>query len=844
MPLVGMLLLVVAAGGPEPGVPSARAVRMTQRPKLDGTPDQIWDDIPPLSIFTQQAPDEGARPSEPTTVRIAYDDRALYFLVRAEDHSVPAGIVANLTRRDRDTGSDAIIIDLDTRGSHTGAFHFEVSAAGVQRDALRTGDDSLNFDWDALWNATVRRDERGWTAWIEIPFSALRFPEAPVQDFRMQIRRYIARRNETDLWSFVPREEHGELLRYGKLEGIEGLKPSGGLLVVPYVTGRLRHTSAPDNLGLPVGWDFSAGAGFDLRYALTPGLTLDATVLPDFGQVDADQVILNLTTFELFYPEKRPFFLEGADSFFLLDAYGEPISTQPFYSRRIGAAVDSPVVVDGSRLTQLPEPAGVLGAAKLTGRAGPVELALLDGLTDSETIGIANPGGPSVPSRLVPLSNFAVGLARIPFAPGARIGFMATSVLRAEKPNSIDVQGFCPDGYPRGEDGRCFHDALTGALDLRWQSSAGTWSLTGTVLGSFLSHGPSRLLPDGTMLGPGSSGIGGIAEVAKAGGNLLLDAVFETYSPGLDLNDAGFLLSQNLHRLFTRVAWRTFHNGGPALSTEWGLELFGRQSWDGVRIARGVQVNNRTVWRNNWTTWLELQRYPTTYDNRELRDGGRMERPSQWGVEFSLTTNPSSTWIFGLNGLLRSSWKGILLDSSASITVRPASRLELALLPTWSRVTGDPRWVDTLGTTPGDRTYRIGLQDASAPGVTLKSTFTFHPKLTLQVYGQLFFASVLYRTLWEVPVSGATPVVHLSDLASPGHLNTSYDTADAVLNVNVVLRWEYLPGSALFVVYTRSQQGGLALDPVEGRPRVDWARLGQGLVADTFQVKLSYAWAR
>ena len=844
MPALGVLLLVVAAGEPGPAIPSARAVRVTGRPSIDAAPPSLWDGIPALSGFTQLTPDEGAAPSEATTVRIAYDDRALYFLVRAEDRSGRDGIVANLTRRDRDVGSDAIIIDLDTRGSHTGAFHFEVSAGGVQRDALRTGDDSLNYDWDALWNATVRRDDHGWTAWIEIPFSALRFPEQAVQDFRLQIRRYIARRNELDLWSFVPRDEHGELLRYGKLEGIEGLRPSRGLLVVPYVTGRLRHTSAPDNIGLPVGWDPSAGAGFDLRYALTAGLSLDATVLPDFGQVDADQVILNLTTFELFYPEKRPFFLEGADWFSLLDAYGEPTSVQPFYSRRIGAAVGNPVVVQGSRLGQLPEPAGVLGAAKLTGRAGPVELAFLDGLADSETIGITSPGGVSSASRLVPLSNFAVALARVPFARGARVGLMLTSVLRAEEPNSIDVQGLCPDGYPRGEDGRCFHDALTGALDLRWQSPSGAWSMTGTVLGSLLSHGPSRVVPDGTVLGPGSAGIGGIAEVAKASGNLLLDAVFETYSPQLDLNDAGYLPSQNLHRLFTRIAWRTFHAGGPALSTEWGLELFGRESWDGVRIARGVQVNNRTIWRNNWTTWLELQRYPTTYDNRELRDGGRMERPPQWGVEWSVTTNPSTTWVFGLNGVLRSSWKGIILDSSASITVRPASRLELALLPTWNRVTGDPRWVDTLGTAPGDRTYRIGLQDASAPGVTLKSTFTFHPKLTLQVYGQLFFASVLYRMLWEVPATGPNPVVRLGDLASPGQLNTSYDTADAVLNVNVVLRWEYRPGSALFVVYSRSQQGGLALDPVEGRPRVDFARLGQGLVADTFQLKLSYAWTR
>jgi len=839
------LALILATSGPlDAPAPVARAVRVSQRPKLDGRPGEPrWEQVPALSGFTQQTPDEGAPPTEATTVRIAYDDSALYVLVRADDRAGPGGIVANLTRRDRDVGSDAIIVDLDTRGSHTGAFHFEVSAAGVQRDALRTGDDSLNFDWDALWKAVVRVDDHGWTAEIEIPFSALRFPEAPVQDFRLQIRRYLARRNEIDLWSFVPQESHGELLRYGRLEGIEGLKPSPGLLLVPYVTGRLRHTRAPANIGLPVGWDTSAGAGLDLRYAISSGLSLDATLLPDFGQVDADQVILNLTTFELFYPEKRPFFLEGGDFFSLLDAYGEPSSTQPFYSRRIGAAVPNPVVVDGSRLEQLPEPAGVLGAAKLTGRVGSVELGLLDGVSDAETIGITSPGGESSASRLVPLSNFAVGLFRAPFAPGARVGLMVTSVLRSEAPGSIDVQGLCPDGYPRGADGRCFHDALTGALDVRWQSPAGTWTMAGSVLGSWLDHGPTRLLPDGTLLGPGSKGIGAIAEVAKASGNLLLDAVYETYSPQLDLNDAGYLRSQNLHRLFTRVAWRNF-NLGPTLRTEWGLELFGRQSWDGVRIARGIQVNNRTVWRNNWTTWIELQRYPTTYDNRELRDGGRMERPAQWGAEVSLSTNPSSPLVFGVDGVLRSSWEGILLDSSASITVRLASRLELSLLPTWSRVTGDPRWVDTVGTAPGDRIYRIGLQDASAPGVTLRSTFTFHPTLTLQIYAQLFFASVLYRTLWDVPESGPTPVVKLADLVPPGRVSSAYDTSDAVLNLNVVLRWEYLPGSTLFVVYTRSQQGGLSLDPVEGRPRVDWARLGKGLVADTLQLKLSFAWAR
>ena len=238
---------VLLAALPAPSPPGlAVAVRVTRPPVIDGDlSDPAWLEAPPLAPFTQVTPDEGKPPSEPTEVRITYDDRALYFAFRCPDSAGLEGITRNLTRRDRDANSDAVIIDLDTRGTHTGAFHFELSAAGVQRDALRTGDDALNFNWDALWSSAVTVDATGWTAEVAIPFSALRFPAGDRPDFRMQIRRRIARHSEVDLWVFVPREAHGELQRYGRLEGLAGLQPTPGILLVPFIAGTVSHQTAP-----------------------------------------------------------------------------------------------------------------------------------------------------------------------------------------------------------------------------------------------------------------------------------------------------------------------------------------------------------------------------------------------------------------------------------------------------------------------------------------------------------------------------------------------------------------------------------------------------------------------
>ena len=499
----------------------------------------------------------------------------------------------------------------------------------------------------------------------------------------------------------ISRDAQGELQRYGRLAGLAGLPASIGLEFLPFGLLRGRDRRAPASLGLPTGRDLSVDVGLDAQVRLTPGLTLNATVLPDFGQVEADRVILNLSTFELFYPEKRPFFLESADLFIVPDVYGEPLGAQLFYSRRIGAALSGALVPAGASLVDTPERARLFGALKLSGKIGDrVSLALLDGLPASEQETLSLGAGTPATEGLVPLAN--------------------------------------------------------------------------TVAGRI---------------------------VVSAGAGLT--------------------------------------------STEVGVELFGRNSWDAVKLSRGVQINHRATWSNSWRSWLELQRYPSVDDNRETRDGSITQRTEQYGIEISVGTNPSAPVVFSFDSLARTTWRGFSLEVSPTLAARPLDSLELSLGGTFDRVTGDPRWVDTLAGAGGERTYRFGLQDALAPSGILRATYTLTTHLTLQAYAQLFFASVRYGQLYEVPKGPGRARVSLGDLVPSGVDSSAYQERDAVLNFSLVLRWEFRPCSVLYVVYNRGHQGGLAPGTDDagrpiGRARLDFASLGRGPIEDALLVKASW----
>jgi hypothetical protein len=860
-----MLLLAVPAGviAANSQEKVAVATRTRQPPVIDGDlSDPVWAQTAPIGEFTQQSPDEGEPPSQRTEVRILYDDQAIYFGIHCFDTD-PAAIVAQRTRRDRDSFSDDIWLDLDTRGDHRSAWHFEVSAAGVQRDGIRTGDDpdsAIDWEWDATWQSAVGRDSGGWTAEIAIPLAELRYEPAGTVPWRMQIRRFIARRSEMDQWIFVSRLEFGEMLKYGPIAGLSDLPAAHPLLLLPFLVGRVRNRWSPAELQLSRGFDSEMSAGFDARYGITPNLTLNAAVLPDFGQVEVDQVKLNLTTFELTYPEKRPFFQEGADLFTMFNMFGLPTAPQLAYSRRIGAPTPSPFLPAGASLVDSPGVAGarIWGAGKLVGRlGGKLNLAVLEALDAPESATIARADGTHAAEGVSPVTNFFIARTRSTLSETLTGSAMFTSVLRRERGTSLGIEGGCPDGRSRAVDGRCTHDATTAELDLTYTTPDGSWLAFGSLMGSMISGGPPRTLRDGTTIGPGDTGLGWLAQAAKAAGHLFSRLQYLAFSPRLDLNDAGFLRQQNAHSIVFEAGWREF-NLGPTRRIYPSIILTGTNSWEGVRRERVYDLQMQTDWQNVWYTELHLKRFPTVFDDRETTDGARTEKADGWGTDWIWRTDRTHTFYSEFTGSARTTWRGYGLSCAESAVFRPSAGFEFSLAPTLDRVTGDPRWVKSShncqgqsGLNPdGSKTYCFGLQDAIALGLTLRTILTFTPTMTLQTYGQLFFSSVRYGQLFETSKFGAKPYIHLGDLG-PGMGNPSdFETRDSILNLNVVFRWEYLPGSFLYLVYTRSHAGGLAppqLDPTGQQirpPLLDFAALGRGSIEDVFLVKLSYYFAR
>jgi hypothetical protein len=288
------LVLAAAAGAS----PVLRAERVDKPPVVDGSlDDAAWKKATASSKFTQKLPDDGKAPSEPTHVRIVYDDKAIYIAVDCIQKT--SEIVAPLSRRDREVETDSVTVALATRGDGTTAFEFSINPAGVLADATRFDDTSSSRDWDENWTGSAKKTATGWSAEIEIPLRILRFEERAEQSFGLQVRRYTSARKESDEWAHIPRSDSGEVSKYGRLENLVGLKKGSAFEVRPFVVGKIgsRDTDlAPLSRGFSPG--FSAGA--DFKWLLLPSLTLDGAILPDFGQVEADKVVLNLSSFETY----------------------------------------------------------------------------------------------------------------------------------------------------------------------------------------------------------------------------------------------------------------------------------------------------------------------------------------------------------------------------------------------------------------------------------------------------------------------------------------------------------------------------------------------------------------
>jgi hypothetical protein len=823
-----------------PPRPHVIATRTAKPPVIDGRlDDPVWQTAPPSDDFVQHFPDEGAPATERTTVRVLYDDRNVYVGVDAEQLHAP--VVKRLQRRDGQLPSDGVWMDIDSRRTGVGAFHFSANAAGSLSDGIHFNDTDFSSDWDAVWEAKVADTGHGYAIEFRIPLSVLRFSALPVQDWGFQVRRFIDANQETDDWAFYPQSAATYIPLFGRIDNLVGLSPGRALELRPFVLGKALYRAPDVGTTLEHGGDLSGSAGLDAKAHLTNELTLDLTVNPDFGQVEADTVILNLSTFETFFPEKRPFFLEGIDTFAAI----RPL----VYTRRIGHAPAPPPLGASEQLVADPEPSTIWGAAKVVGTVGGrTTVGLLSAVTGANEVGVITSAGVPVTRLVEPWTAYNVVRLKRQIGRNSDLGLLATAVDRFEP--ATPVGQLCgATQLPPGPDGRCTNDAYVASADGRWRSQSGDYGAAFQAVATTLSNGPPRPARDGIPVEPGHPAGGVSAYLAKDGGPHWLASAWQYFTGRqLEFNDLGYLERKNDYQGYFALTYRTLDPWWRTLQTRSWLGVNLRETLDGLTLWREVKAATSVSFRNFWSFYTDVHLRGAYYDDREVGDGTALQHARRAGLAFEIDSDPRRTVVGILAGDGELIADGYHLDGRAQLSWRALSRLQLDLLPTVSYDTGEPRYVATDTAAPMGGAYVFGAQTAASVGATVRAALSFTPELSLQLYTQLFLAWVHYGVPLECGTScpvlarARVPITSLAPVPAgmpPAIANP--DSVLATLNVNLVLRWEYRLGSTLFLVYTRAQNP--ALVPAAGGTSFELRPIYEGRAAeDVVLFKLAYWW--
>ena len=814
-----------------PRAPAAPPEPVSVPPVIDGRDDDpAWKTATVITAFREYSPTPDTTPRYRTEARIAYDAHNLYFFVRAFDPH-PDSILSLLSRRDVRTSSDQIKVLIDSYHDRRTGFEFAVNPAGVKRDYYTYNDGDEDGSWDGVWDVATRVDSLGWTAEFRIPLSQLRYPTEAENTFGIMITRDIARYNESDSWPLLDRSRSGIASQFASVPGFRGLGSPHRLEVVPYTV--TKTANAPNGPGYEQRSSLTAGA--DLKYGLTSNLTLDGTVNPDFGQVEADPSVLNLSAFETFFPEKRPFFLEGQGLFRFDVNCNDGVCSGLFYSRRIGRA---PQLGDEYSGDENPAQTTILGAGKLTGRlASGASIGVLDAVTGREQ-------GPGA-ATIEPQTNYFVGRLQQDFRNGASgIGVMVTSVHRNLDSYSVD--------YLR-------NDALAGGIDFRNQFLDRRFSVDGYVAASRVAGSAAAIAatqqsfvhnyqrPDDKLVYDSTrTSLGGTSaelSLGKIGGGVTrFNVGYQWLSPGFEINDVGFLGQANEQNQFL---WYAFVFNNPTRlyrRFQVNINEWSNFSAQGMREDVGGNVNWNTTLPNNWFIGMGQgmdaavpsfcatcsRGGPAVAQSRSFWGWGSITADSRRAVVPGLSLN----WGNGDEG--RSSNVSIGPD----VSFRVSSRFSAEIGANWSHNVSAAQWYGNYGDMGSDTThYTFARLDQHTVSVTTRLNFTATPNLSLQVYAEPFVSAGNYSNWLELNDPYAA---HFADryrpFDGPGGLSGfNYKQ----LRSNTVLRWEYRPGSVLYFVWSqdRSQDG---IDPGTFQFGRDYRNLFRAHPGNTFLIKGSY----
>ena len=631
-----------SSGSHSTPAPVANAVRLTAPVVIDGRLDEeVWRTATPITEFRQSQPDEGKAGTQRTEVRFAYDDEAVYVGARMFDSLGEKGVVTRLLRRDAmsETDSDLLLVVLDSYHDHSSRFNFQVNPSGSKRDA--TGDAS----WDPIWETSARIDSLGWTAEMRIPYNQLNFSRSTDQTWGMQVVRFTHRLNERTHFAWHPNNEPGGPQRYGHLEGIKISERPRGMELLPYTVGRARYVRPADASNpFTRSSEKDYRIGGDLKYRLTSNLTLNATFNPDFGQVEVDPAVVNLSAFETFFQEKRPFFIENSNAFgfgsFSCFFCSNVSNLQMFYTRRIGR---SPQLSPAGTYVDQPENATILAAGKVTGRTqSNILVGVLNAVTRQEKANIVsiNPitgDRDEFKAEAEPFTNYFVGRARKEFKGGAHsFGGIATSVDRftddslaqARIPGHARSAGI--DWFTSWKNreysfvGQYAVSDVRGSAPalLRLQRSSARYFQRPDREGSGNGVFSDELDPAATSL----AGYGGYARVAKEAGTWYWEHMVNYRSPGFEVNDIAFITKSDYFYHNSNIA-RSVNKPGRIYRNYFAvLGMQQEFNYDGDITDREFSYGIFGQLRNFWQLNMFQIRAPEVFDDRLTRGGPTLRR--------------------------------------------------------------------------------------------------------------------------------------------------------------------------------------------------------------------------
>jgi len=822
------------------------AIRLTEKVTVDGVlSERVWD-RPGFTELYQQEPHQGERPSQNSEVWVAYDDDAIYYAAKYYD-SQPDSILARLVRRDFVWGdpSDGTVLYLDSYGDKRSGYFFYVNAAGTLADGLLENDSKqTDLSWDAVWEGVPLINKDGWTVEMRIPYSQLRFKEDDVQVWGINVERYISRMAETVMIAYTPRNENGFASRFPSLTGISGIKSSAHVELLPYITGKAEYSKGSmDNPFYP-GHRYSPGAGLDVRAGLGSSLTLNGTINPDFGQVELDPAVVNLTDVETAFEEKRPFFTEGVNIYRFGNGgtnnnvnFSWP-GANIFYSRRIGRSPQGRL--PANEYADVPNGTHILGAAKISGRIkNDWKIGTLHAITQREYAKTELDGERSK-SEVEPLTYYGVFRMQRDYNEGKQgLGFLSTYTNRSFK--DLTMKNYLSkDAVVAGTDGWAFLDKDR------------TYVITGWTAASRVSGEPDRMIalqsgaghyfqrPDAGHLGVDSSskslsGTAGRIMINKNRGKFAFNTAVGWLSPGFEVNDLGYGSYSDLLNMHLILRYRAtqptkiFQNAGVNAAT------FANFDFGGNKTGQGYFLSSYITFKNLSGANVSYFFNPETLNARRTRGGPLTINPKSQSASINLNSDNRKWWVIFTGSNLTWGENTTSREVYANVEFKVSPTLTIQFGPDYSRNISESQWVggfyDQEATETYSKRYIFAHIDQKTLATEFRADWIINPRLSFQVYLQPYFVSGKYSEFKYLKTPETFDFVKYGDgvstigttLSDDGTI-TSYNldpdgTGPSIsrsienpdfnymsLRGNAVLRWEYRPGSSLYLVWTQNRE--------------------------------------